>query len=191
MSIFGDINNFMSKGANATIDLFTRGGDEAGRFATYTNLRVKQGDAERKYKEAVLKLGMELVDTVKAQPELIAGKEELLEAVNKADAERARVKEEIEKVTKESEAARKEFFNPRPTCPSCGATSPRGAYFCMNCGGILPVTAKAEEAYTENSQAEEALAEPTTEGAEAPVEAPAEEPAAQASAPEATEEKAE
>lgn len=142
MGFMDDLNDMFNKGAAAAGDVFNKGASAAGRMADSANLRFKQGELDRRWKDACAELGESLIDVVKDKPKLMNGREQMIANLDAIANERARVAAELERIAQEAEAARQNAQ--QRVCPECGGTVSATANFCMHCGHPMPIEVKPE-----------------------------------------------
>ena len=90
-------------------------------MADSANLRFKQGEIDRRWKDACAALGESVIEAVKADPALLSGREQMMADLDAIAKERADVADELQRIAAEAEAARR--AGRVKTCPECGAKS--------------------------------------------------------------------
>ena len=158
MGFMDDLNDMFNKGAAAAGDVLNKGASAAGRMADSANLRFKQGEIDRRWKDACAELGESLIDVVKSKPKLMNGREQMMANIDAIAAERAQVAAELERIAQEAEKARQSVQ--QRVCPECGGTVAADANFCMHCGHPMPIEVKPEP------QPEPITAEPAPEASQ-------------------------
>lgn len=146
MGFMDDLNDMFNKSAAAAGDMLNKGASAAGRMADSANLRFKQGEIDRRWKDACAALGESMIEAVKADASLLAGREQLIADLDAIAQERANIADELQRIAAEAEAARN-TAKPK-TCPECGGTVATDAKFCMHCGYPLPIDVQPEPAAT-------------------------------------------
>lgn len=126
MGIFNDITGVFNKGVEG-----------AGRFADATSFKFRLGELERKRRNLAADLGENLYEMAAANPVLSAGCEQIIADIKACDDEAAQIKLEMERIARESSAARTQAV--LYSCPTCGATLSTGARFCHVCGTPIAV----------------------------------------------------
>lgn len=167
MGFMNDLNDMFNKGAVAAGDVFNKGASAASRIADTANLRFKQGELDRRWKDACAELGESLIETVKGTPKLLENRDAIIAALDSIAEERAHVAAELDRIAAEAQASRQSAA-PR-TCPECGGTVSTGANFCMHCGHAMPIDVEPEP----EPEPQPVPTEPSAETAQ--VEEPAEE----------------
>ena len=76
MGFMDDLNDMFNKSAAAAGDMLNKGASAAGRMADSANLRFKQGEIDRRWKDACAALGESVIEAVKADPALLSGREQ-------------------------------------------------------------------------------------------------------------------
>lgn len=200
MGILDNLNEMANKGAAAASGVLNMGTAAATRAADAASLRVKQNDAERRWKEAASQLGDSLYETAINDVSLASGREEILDAMKAIAGERAQIAADIARIEAETAAARAEWqASHGPSdyrCSACGEKIPPESSFCLHCGaavkGDQPLS--GEPIPVEGVESDAAAAAYGTEGeevlnqeADAAIEAPEEGEASEA-APIATDE---
>ena len=130
---------FLGNVGDKVSDVFNKGATAAGRAADNANLKLRQSDADQRWRAAVTKLGESLVEEVRATPALRVGREEILAELAAIDEERAEIAAELDRIAAEKAAEKAAKW-----CSSCGAALVKGAKFCVNCGAPVPGAAGAE-----------------------------------------------
>lgn len=77
MGFMDDLNDMFNKSAAAAGDMLNKGASAAGRMADSANLRFKQGEIDRRWKDACAALGESVIEAVKADPALLLGREQM------------------------------------------------------------------------------------------------------------------
>ena len=119
MGFMDDLNDMFNKSAAAAGDMLNKGASAAGRMADSANLRFKQGEIDRRWKDACAALGESVIEAVKADPALLSGREQMMADLDAIAKERADVADELQRIAAEAEAARR--AGRVKTCPECGA----------------------------------------------------------------------
>ena len=78
MGFMDDLNDMFNKSAAAAGDMLNKGASAAGRMADSANLRFKQGEIDRRWKDACAALGESVIEAVKADPALLSGREQMM-----------------------------------------------------------------------------------------------------------------
>ena len=78
MGFMDDLNDMFNKSAAAAGDMLNKGASAAGRMADSANLRFKQGEIDRRWKDACAALGDSVIEAVKADPALLSGREQMM-----------------------------------------------------------------------------------------------------------------
>ena len=118
MGFMDDLNDMFNKSAAAAGDMLNKGASAAGRMADSANLRFKQGEIDRRWKDACAALGESVIEAVKADPALLSGREQMMADLDAIAKERADVADELQRIAAEAEAARR--AGRVKTCPECG-----------------------------------------------------------------------
>ena len=142
MGFMDDLNDMFNKSAAAAGDMLNKGASAAGRMADSANLRFKQGEIDRRWKDACAALGESVIETVKADPALLSGREQMMADLDAIAKERADVADELQRIAAETEAARR--AGRVKTCPECGGEVGIDAKFCMHCGYPMPIDVQPE-----------------------------------------------
>ena len=119
MGFMDDLNDMFNKSAAAAGDMLNKGASAAGRMADSANLRFKQGEIDRRWKDACAVLGESVIEAVKADPALLSGREKIMADLDAIAKERADVADELQRIAAETEAARR--AGRVKTCPECGS----------------------------------------------------------------------
>lgn len=164
MGFMDDLNDMFNKSAAAAGDMLNKGASAAGRMADSANLRFKQGEIDRRWKDACAVLGESVIEAVKADPALLSGREKIMADLDAIAKERADVADELQRIAAETEAARR--AGRVKTCPECGSEVGIDAKFCMHCGYPLPIDVRPEPAATVSTEAESGNAPATSETAQ-------------------------
>lgn len=136
---------------------WNRGTAAAGRAADTAKIKSKLSDAQGRWHEAAAKLGESLYDEVKANPELAAGREDILAEMDALDQEIAETQAELDRI---SQAGVQAKVDAGRICGECGAELKPGMKFCPGCGAPVPQPSEAVEAAEEEAvEAAEAEAE--------------------------------
>lgn len=106
MGFMDDLNDMFNKSAAAAGDMLNKGASAAGRMADSANLRFKQGEIDRRWKDACAALGESVIEAVKADPALLSGREQMMADLDAIAKERADVADELQRIAAEAEAAR-------------------------------------------------------------------------------------
>ena len=152
MSFMDDLNDMFNKSAAAAGDMLNKGASAAGRMADSANLRFKQGEIDRRWKDACAVLGESVIEAVKADPALLSSREKMMADLDVIAKERADVAEELQRIAAETEAARR--AGRVKTCPECGGEVGIDAKFCMHCGYPMPIDVQPEPAAPVSAEAE-------------------------------------
>ncbi len=107
MGFMDDLNDMFNKSAAAAGDMLNKGASAAGRMADSANLRFKQGEIDRRWKDACAALGESVIEAVKADPALLSGREQMMADLDAIAKERADVADELQRIAAEAEAARR------------------------------------------------------------------------------------
>ena len=134
---------FLGNMGDKVSDVFNKGATAAGRAADNANLKLRQSDADQRWRAAVTKLGESLVEEVRATPALRVGREEILAELAAIDEERAEIAAELDRIAAEKAAEKAAKW-----CSSCGAALVKGAKFCVNCGAPVYVGGDARNGST-------------------------------------------
>lgn len=95
MGFMDDLNDMFNKSAAAAGDMLNKGASAAGRMADSANLRFKQGEIDRRWKDACAALGESVIEAVKADPALLSGREQMMADLDAIAKERADVADEL------------------------------------------------------------------------------------------------
>ena len=144
MGFMDDLNDMLNKSAAAAGDMLNKGASAAGRMADSANLRFKQGEIDRRWKDACAALGESVIEAVKADPALLSGREQMMADLDAIAKERADVADELQRIAAEAEAVRR--AGRVKTCPECGGEVGIDAKFCMHCGYPMPIDVQPEPA---------------------------------------------
>lgn len=142
MGFMNDLNDMFNKGAAAAGDVFNKGASAASRLADTANLRFRQSELDRQWKDTCAQLGESLINAVKERPELLEGREDIIASLDAIANDRSAIAAELERIAAEAEASR-QGAAPR-ICPECGANVTPEANFCMACGHAMPIDVKPE-----------------------------------------------
>ncbi len=164
MGFMDDLNDMFNKSAAAAGDMLNKGASAAGRMADSANLRFKQGEIDRRWKDACAALGESVIEAVKADPALLSGREKMMADLDAIAKERADVAEELQRIAAETEAARR--AGRVKTCPECGGEVGIDAKFCMHCGYPMPIDVQPEPAAAVSTEAESGNAPAASEAAQ-------------------------
>ena len=168
MGFMDDLNDMFNKSAAAAGDMLSKGASAAGRMADSANLRFKQGEIDRRWKDACAVLGESVIEAVKADPALLSGREQMMADLDAIAKERADVADELQRIAAEAEAARR--AGQVKTCPECGGEVGIDAKFCMHCGYPMPIDVQPEPAAPVATEAEDGNAPAAEKGAQSEVE---------------------
>lgn len=108
MGFMDDLNDMFNKSAAAAGDMLNKGASAAGRMADSANLRFKQGEIDRRWKDACAALGESVIEAVKADPALLSGREQMMADLDAIAKERADVARRT--------AAHRSGSRSRPSC---------------------------------------------------------------------------
>ena len=106
MGFMDDLNDMFNKSAAAAGDMLNKGASAAGRMADSANLRFKQGEIDRRWKDACAALGESVIEAVKADPALLSGREQMMADLDAIAKERADVADELQRIAAEATLAR-------------------------------------------------------------------------------------
>lgn len=162
MGFMDDLNDMFNKSAAVAGDMLNKGASAAGRMADSANLRFKQGEIDRRWKDACAVLGESVIEAVKADPALLSGREKMMADLDAIAKERADVADELQRIAAETEAAR--HAGRVKTCPECGGEVGIDAKFCMHCGYPMPIDVQPEPVAPVATEAENRNA-PAVDGA--------------------------
>ena len=168
MGFMDDLNDMFNKSAAVAGDMLNKGASAAGRMADSANLRFKQGEIDRRWKDACTVLGESVIDAVKADPALLSGREKMMADLDAIAKERADVAAELQRIAAETEAARR--AGRVKTCPECGGEVGIDAKFCMHCGYPMPIDVQPEPAADVSTEAESDNAPAAEKAAQSEVE---------------------
>ena len=157
MGFMNDLNDMFNKSAAAAGDMLNKGASAAGRMADSANLRFKQGEIDRRWKDACAVLGESVIEAVKADPALLSGREKMMADLDAIAKERADVADELQRIAAE-------------TCPECGGEVGIDAKFCMHCGYPMPIDVQPEPAAAVSTEAESGNAPAAEKAAQSEVE---------------------
>ncbi len=121
MGIFDNMATGINKGAAA-----------AERTAKTVSIKNKMNELQKRRKDLMSQLGASLYDAVKADEQLIGGRESILAAIEKCDGENNALRQqlqELERMATEEAAASRKY-----ECPHCGAPVCEADHFCCGCG---------------------------------------------------------
>ena len=179
MSFMDDLNDMFNKSAAVAGDMLNKGASAAGRMADSANLRFKQGEIDRRWKDACAALGESVIEAVKADPALLSGREKMMADLDAIAKERADVADELQRIAAETEAARR--AGRVKTCPECGGEVGIDAKFCMHCGYPMPIDVQPEPAAAVSTEAESGNATAAENAAQSEVEVTEGAPSSEAS----------
>lgn len=179
MGFMDDLNDMFNKSAAAAGDMLNKGASAAGRMADSANLRFKQGEIDRRWKDACAALGESVIEAVKADPALLSGREQMMADLDAIAKERADVADELQRIAAEAEAARR--AGRAKTCPECGGEVGIDAKFCMHCGYPMPIDVQPEPAAPVATEAESGNAPAAEKAAQSEVEVTEGAPSSEAS----------
>lgn len=162
MGFMDDLIDMFNKSAAVAGDMLNKGASAAGRMADSANLRFKQGEIDRRWKDACAALGESVIEAVKADPALLSGREKMMADLDAIAKERADVADELQRIAAETEAARR--AGRVKTCPECGGEVGIDAKFCMHCGYPMPIDIEPEPVAPVATEAENRNA-PAADGA--------------------------
>ncbi len=109
-----------------------RGSAAASRTSRKAQLKIQLGDIAKKRGDLTSQLGASLVETVKATPSLLEGREALISGIEELDQQRYAIETELNQI--ESDAAAQKAANATLQCPNCGTTVTVSDSFCAGCG---------------------------------------------------------
>ncbi len=121
MGFKDDLSSMMNRGAQA-----------AGRKARQVSLSTRDSELRRRRQTLAAQLGASVYEEVRANPELRAGREELIAQIEAVDAERAEIVAEHQRIMAEREDAQNRTTLVR--CAVCGAPMHASDQFCSACG---------------------------------------------------------
>lgn len=168
MGFMDDLNDMFNKSAAVAGDMLNKGASAAGRMADSANLRFKQGEIDRRWKDACAALGESVIEAVKADPALLSGREKMMADLDAIAKERADVADELQRIAAEAEATRR--AGRVKTCPECGGEVGIDAKFCMHCGYPMPIDVQPEPAADVSTEAESDNAPAAEKAAQSEVE---------------------
>ncbi|MGI6216105.1 MAG: zinc ribbon domain-containing protein [Coriobacteriales bacterium] len=119
MGIVDDVSSAASKG----IGYVSRGGRKA-------QLKLEINDLIRRREEVASQLGASLYPVLRNYPELISGREQMLNAIASIDAQINGMQAEIAQIESMQNSNQR-------ICPHCGAVVGTTDVFCFNCGNRL------------------------------------------------------
>ena len=103
MGFMDDLNDMFNKSAAVAGDMLNKGASAAGRMADSANLRFKQGEIDRRWKDACAALGESVIEAVKADPALLSGREKMMADLDAIAKERADVADELQRIATAAE----------------------------------------------------------------------------------------
>ena len=179
MGFMDDLNDMFNKSAAVAGDMLNKGASAAGRMADSANLRFKQGEIDRRWKDACAALGESVIEAVKVDPALLSGREKMMADLDTIAKERADVADELQRIAAEAEATRR--AGRVKTCPECGGEVGIDAKFCMHCGYPMPIDVQPELAAAVSTEAESGNAPAAEKAAQSEVEVTEGAPSSEAS----------
>ena len=127
-----------------------RGVDAAGRTGRAARLKMKLSELSRQRRELATQLGMSLYDDVRHDANLRAGRETIIDGIERIDEQRVQIEQQINVLEGNAVATSVSTQPDQPiVCTNCGTQLPYGLGFCTGCG--MP---REEILATANSTAE-------------------------------------